>query len=201
MSAGKARSLPKNGAPERCLTGVGLGLTRKYSTRLEYTITELFLFRATMYFSKLFLSKCHRNKCFGALNNNLPLCLKHFTLSFSVKRQNHKILSPLNVTRFLSTDPNYQYVSSLYLKQLGPVLQKIFTVVKNSCCGVGWSVWYCLLPPSYICGQGPLYIVETHEGRHDSQPDGIQHNTQHNDTNQNWLDCVTHRKWHPTQWR
>jgi hypothetical protein len=35
MLVGKARSLPQNGAPERCFTQIGSGLTRKYYTRLE----------------------------------------------------------------------------------------------------------------------------------------------------------------------
>jgi hypothetical protein len=40
MSAGKARSLPKNGATERCFTGVGLGLTRIFTGKAVTVTTE-----------------------------------------------------------------------------------------------------------------------------------------------------------------
>jgi hypothetical protein len=38
MSVGKVRILPKDGATERCFTGVGLGLTRIF-TRKAVTVT------------------------------------------------------------------------------------------------------------------------------------------------------------------
>ncbi len=35
MFVGKAKSIPKSGAPEMCFTQVGSGLTHKYQARLE----------------------------------------------------------------------------------------------------------------------------------------------------------------------
>ncbi len=40
MFEGKARSLPKSGAPERCFTRVGSGLTCEYQARLENLVRD-----------------------------------------------------------------------------------------------------------------------------------------------------------------